>query len=85
MTVCYSCQQDKLQLLKTQLELALLTAIANNYSIPNPTSYPNSLTRGFEPGGINHSTNIRATLPNDYKPEFPTARKAWSEQRLSDE
>ena len=58
-------------------------------ALPNSTSYPSSLTRGYDTGGmnggINHSTNIRATLPNDYKPDYPTAtRKARSEHRLDE-
>ena len=55
-------------------------------NLPNSTSYPNSFTRtnyNNEPG-LNHNTNIRATLPNDYKTDFP-ARKAWSEGRIAEE
>ena len=47
-------------------------------NMPNSTSYPNSLTRTSY-NDFNHSS-VRATLPNDYR-----GRKAWSDQRLSDE
>ncbi len=52
-------------------------------NIPNSTSYPNSLIRtGYE----NHN-NMRATLPNDYKPNPDLSRpKTWnSDGRLSED
>ena len=52
-------------------------------NMPNSTSYPNSLTRTSY-SDFNHSS-VRATLPNDYKHQDVKGRKAWGEQRSSDE
>jgi len=42
---------------------------AGQSHLPTSTSYPSSFTRPFPQHDVNGSVNVRATLPNDYKPD----------------